>query len=115
MQSNHEPFRAITRGVILVCLILFSPVNAVSQHDNLTSRKCIVGAIVLPPSFMKTADNRWEGFSVELWQTIAQRVGVSYEFREFNSLESMLKALENKEIDVIPSLAVQERFEPVMD
>jgi len=115
MQSNHERFRAITRGGILVCLILIFPVAAVSQNDTLTSHKCIVGAIVAPPAFMKTADNRWEGFSVELWEAVAQRVGVSYEIREFDSLESTVKALENKEIDVIPSLAVQERLEPVMD
>ena len=71
--------------------------------------------MVSPPVFMKTADNQWEGFSVELWQAVAQDMGVSFEFREFGGIESLLDALEKKEIDVIPALVVNDRFESIID
>jgi len=64
---------------------------------------------------MKTADNRWEGFAVELWQAVAQQIGVPFQFQEFSTLEHLINALEKQEIDVIPSLAVRETFESAMD
>ncbi|MEX1329632.1 MAG: transporter substrate-binding domain-containing protein [Desulfobacterales bacterium] len=71
--------------------------------------------IVAPPAYIKTDDNRWVGFSAELWQAVAQQLGVQFEFREFSTLEHMLDALEKREIDVIPSLPPQEIFESTMD
>ena len=115
MLSNHKAFCAINCGMILLWLFLFSPVCAFCQDNTSTSSKLLVGVMVAPPAVMKTADNQWEGFSVELWQAVAQRMGVAFEFREFNTIESLLGALEQKEIDVIPSLAVQDRFEATMD
>jgi polar amino acid transport system substrate-binding protein len=88
---------------------------AFSQDDGSSSRALKVGAIVSPPLFMKKADNQWEGFSADLLQAVAQRMGVPFEFFEFKSLESMLDALEKNEIDAVPSLAVQDRFETTMD
>jgi ABC-type amino acid transport substrate-binding protein len=46
-----------------------------------------VGVITASPLYMKTADGRWEGFSVELWQAVTQHLNVSFEFREFTNLE----------------------------
>ncbi len=40
---------------------------------------------------------------------------VQFEFREFDSLESMLTALKKNEIDVIPTLQVRDHFESVLD
>ena len=71
--------------------------------------------MVVPPLLMKTSEGQWEGFSVELWKAIAQDMGVQFEFREFPNVQLVLNALERGEIDVIPSLVVGERFEPVMD
>ena len=115
MRSKHKAFRKIKCGIILLWLFLFSIGYAFSQDDSSTSGKLLVGAIVSPPVFMKTADNQWEGFGVELWQAVAQRIDVQFEFREFSSLESLLAALENKEIDVIPTMVVQDRFESTFE
>ena len=115
MLSNHKTFLTIAYAVILLCVYLFRPIFAFSQDNNLASRPLLVGVTVLPPACMKTPDNRWEGFSIEIWQAVAQIMGVPFEFREFNNLESLLTALEKQEIDVIPSLAVRDRFETTMD
>jgi polar amino acid transport system substrate-binding protein len=115
MLSNRKALRAVKCGTILFGLIFLSPVHALSKEQGSISPPLLVGVMEAPPVLMKTADNQWEGFSVELWQALAQRMGVAFEFREFNSLESLLGALEQKEIDVIPSLAVEDRFEATMD
>lgn len=101
--------------MIVLWLLLFFPVQVFCQDSNSTSRPLLVGVTVMPPACIKTDDNRWEGFSVEIWQAVAELMDVPFEYREFNSLESLLNALEKKEIDIIPSLAVQDRLEATLD
>jgi ABC-type amino acid transport substrate-binding protein len=96
-------------------VLLFFPESASSQDVRAPSRALQVGLIVAPPAYIKTVNNTWEGFSVELWQAVAQHMGVNFEFREFSRLEDMLDALEKREIDVIPSLSVRESLVTVMD
>jgi polar amino acid transport system substrate-binding protein len=115
MLPNHKAFRAIKCSIILLGLILLSSASAFSQAAGSTSPELLVGVVVDPPAYIKTADNRWEGLSVELWQAVAQRMSVPFKFREFSSFEALFDALVNKEIDVIPAVSVQERFEAVMD
>jgi polar amino acid transport system substrate-binding protein len=115
MQCNHNALQAIACVMIGLWVCLFCPAASFSQNQSATPRVLLVGALVAPPLYMKTADGRWEGFSVELWQAVAQKMGVPFEFREFSTLERLLDALEKREIDVIPSLPVRERFESTMD
>jgi len=112
---NHKAM-LITRWVMLWFSLLFLiPAAAFSQEDSAAQRKLLVGVVVAPPAYIKTADNRWEGFSVELWQAVAKNMSIEFEFREFQGNESLLAALEKKEIDVIPSIAVQDRYESIID
>lgn len=109
--------RPIAKPFALLCLwfALLSPTMALAQNDNATSRMLRVGVINLAPLSMKTADGRWEGYSVELWQDVAARMDVPFELLEFPTLESMQEALKQRTIDVIPSLPVGEELETVMD
>ena len=115
MWSIQKKILTISCGLLWFCLLLFNPATAFPQEDSAATRKLLVGVTVAPPAYMKTADNRWEGFSIEIWQAVAQSMGVDFEFREFSSPEQLLTALENKEIDAIPSVAVSDRFESVID
>jgi polar amino acid transport system substrate-binding protein len=101
--------------IALNLILLLFPARAFSQAESATPRMLQVGVIVAPPAYIKTDDNRWVGFSVELWQAVAQQIVLQYEFREFSTLEHMLDALEKREIDVIPSLPAREIFESTMD
>jgi ABC-type amino acid transport substrate-binding protein len=91
------------------------PATSFSQKESTAHRVLQVGVIAASPLYMKTPDGRWEGFSVELWQAVAQYLNAPFEFREFSSLEGLLDALEKQEIDLFPSLPVEDRFEPIMD
>jgi polar amino acid transport system substrate-binding protein len=102
-------------GGVLLGLLLFSSVSVFSQDEALTSRKLLVGVVVAPPVYMKTANNQWEGLGVGVWQAVAQQMGLAFEFREFSKFETLLDALAKQEIDAIPSIAVQDRFESTFD
>ncbi len=115
MLSNYKKILVASCGMIWFCLILFLPENVFSQDDSAVPRKLIVGTIVAPPLYMKTADGQWEGFSIDIWQGVAQHMGVLFEFREYNGLEPLLAAIQNGEIDVIPSLPAELRYEVTMD
>ena len=115
MQSNHKVIHVVVCGMIWLGVLSFFPESVFSQDESATQRALQVGVIVAPPAYIKTADNRWEGLSVELWQAVAQRMDVPFELREFSSSEALLDALGKKEIDVIPAVSVQDRIEAVMD
>ncbi|HVO84424.1 MAG TPA: transporter substrate-binding domain-containing protein [Syntrophobacteria bacterium] len=74
-----------------------------------------MGTLVAPPLYVKTADNQWQGFGIELWRAVAQDLKVSFEFREYSGLEPLLEAIKNKEIDVIPAVPVEEQYESILD
>jgi ABC-type amino acid transport substrate-binding protein len=113
--KKHHKIRVIHRALLCLCFLLFFPTVSFSQNDNATSHVLRVGVIELAPLYMKTPDGRWEGYSVELWQDVAARLGIPFEFQELGNLEQLLEALEQRRIDVIPSLPVRERLEAVMD
>ena len=89
--------------------------RAYSQNEATMPIKLRVGVMDAPPLFMKTADNHWEGFSAELWQAVAQRMDVTFEFLGFDSMDQLLDAFTRQEIDVIPAMPVRERLISVMD
>jgi len=115
MLSNHKAICIIGCSILWFWLLLLIPATAISQDESAAQRKLLVGVVVAPPVYMKTADNQWVGFGVEVWQALAQDMDLAFEFRQFNTLESMLTALEKREIDAIPAIAVQDRFESTID
>lgn len=115
MPSCVKPIRALACGMLLLCGFLLFPERACSQERHAPQRTLLVGVMAVPPLCMKTAENRWEGFSIELWKAVAEQLGVPFEFREFATIQLLLDALERRQIDAIPSLAVKERFESTME
>jgi ABC-type amino acid transport substrate-binding protein len=115
MHANNKALQEIASGIIILWFCLLYPATSFSQNKSTTPGALQVGVITASPLYMKAVDGRWEGFSVELWQAVAQYLNVAFEFREFSSLENLLGALEKQEIDVFPSLPVGERFESTLD
>lgn len=115
MLSNRKAILVRACGMIGLWLFLFVPVDAFCQADSPVPNKVLVGTTVAPPLYMKTADGQWEGFSIEIWQAVARSMGVPFELREYSSLGALQDALVKGEIDVIPSMPVEERYESTMD
>ena len=87
MLSNFYKILVLSFSMIWFCLLLFVPGNAFSQDDSAAPRKLVVGTVVAPPLYMKTAGSQWEGFSIDIWQAVAQHMGVLFEYREYSGLE----------------------------
>jgi len=115
MKPHPNALRGIASGMMALWVFLLYPATSFSQNADRTPRVLQVGVIAASPLYMKTADGRWEGFGVELWQDVAQQLNAPFEFREFSRLEDLIGALARKEIDVFPSLPVGERFESILD
>jgi len=110
-QASFAIICVMTWFSFLVCL----PENAFSQDDGSISRKVVVGLIEVPPLYMKTADDQWEGLGIDIWKAVAQDIGMLFEFREYKNYGLLLEAIESGEIDAIPSLPAELRYEVAMD
>ena len=114
MSQNHRMVIARVLGIITLWIFVFSPVSASAKDDRAMQDKVVVAVAEVPPFAMKRKDGRWEGLSIELWQRIAQKLGVQFELREY-SPDQLLEAVKKGEVDLIPALAVTEQHELLMD
>jgi ABC-type amino acid transport substrate-binding protein len=114
VSQNHKMVIARVLGILALWMFTFSPVNAIAQDERAMPNRVMVGFGQVPPFAMKTKDGRWEGLGIELWQRIAQKLGVEFELREY-SPDQLVEAVKRGEVDVIPALAATEQHEILMD
>lgn len=75
----------------------------------------VVATRSVPPFAVRDASGRWEGLSVELWEAVADGIGVDFAWRELE-LPETLAALERGEVDVaITALTVTAERERRVD
>ena len=114
VSQNHKMVIVRVLGIVTLLIVTLLSVNALAQEDSGASGKLLVAVVDAPPFYMKTTDGNWEGLSIELWQAVAQELGVEFELREY-SFEQMRDAVTKGEVDVIPAVAVTEQREISMD
>ena len=102
-------------GIVILWVVTLFPVSAHSQDGSGAPDKLLVGTIFAPPVSMKSADGQWEGFGIELWRRVAQKLGVQYELREYQSFGEIVAAVEKRELDLTIVLAVTKQREVIMD
>jgi len=112
--ENHKMVMASVLGIVALWIFVLSPVNAIAQDDKAAPGKVLVGVIEAPPFTMKAKNGNWEGLSIELWQAIAQKLGVEFDLREYTP-EQLMDAVNRGEVDIIPALAATEQHEILMD
>jgi polar amino acid transport system substrate-binding protein len=64
------------------------------------AKKLIVGTREAPPFAMKDAAGEWTGLSIDLWENVAQELGVAYELREMGEPETLIDGVADGSIDV---------------
>jgi ABC-type amino acid transport substrate-binding protein len=84
----NTPFK-----IILLSLFLLTALQASS---NIPLQ---VGTKIAPPFSMKDKEGQWEGISIELWDLIAKRLHLKYQFHE-HTLKSLLDGVADKSLDV---------------
>ncbi|MEO0573619.1 MAG: transporter substrate-binding domain-containing protein, partial [Bacteroidota bacterium] len=81
--------------IILLLLVLGKAPLVFSQNDTLT-----VGIYVNPPFVIQTADNTFEGLSIELWENVATSEQLAFRYELQSDFIGVLKKLEYREIDL---------------
>lgn len=96
------------RTVFILCVMLLSPLVAMAQDLRVVT-------VERPPFSMADGDAH-SGFSMELWQAIAEDRGWSYRIDRLENFGDMLGAIENSTADVaIANISITADREQVMD
>lgn len=83
--------------LVLICVLSIFQ-NVFSQSYNDSSRVLNIGIKEAKPFTIKNADGTWSGISTELWQLIATKTGMRYNFIELGLTESLQK-LDSHQLD----------------
>ncbi len=71
---------------------------------------------VTRPPFSMVENGKDTGFSIDLWQAVAEELGVAYEFQRVDSFKAMLDAVETGAVDgAIANISITASREGVMD
>lgn len=86
------PMRVLCR--LLLLLIAFGASAQLHAADKL-----VIGTREAPPFAMKNSDGEWSGLSIDLWQEVARRLELNYEFKEMGSPETLIAGVANGTLD----------------
>jgi polar amino acid transport system substrate-binding protein len=81
--------------IIVLLLLAGYSTRGCAEGDTL-----IVGIYHNPPFVIKTAENDFEGLSIELWENIAASANLHFRYELYSDFISILKMLEYREIDL---------------
>lgn len=94
----------------LILLVVFSPLSSV------TAEEFSVGTIDRPPFAFHNENNELTGFSVELWELIADRVQIPYKWDEKESFKSLIDdVVEGKNALAIANISMTSDREQLVD
>lgn len=71
-----------------------------NYQADFPDRELIVGTKEAPPFAMKDADGTWTGVSIDLWQQIAQKLGLKFRLVEETSVQSLVEATARGDYDI---------------
>ncbi|MGH1355426.1 MAG: transporter substrate-binding domain-containing protein [Thalassovita sp.] len=92
----------------LVALVTLWPAKSMSQE-------LVVGTVTRPPFSMSLAGTDL-GFSIDLWDALAESTGRAYRIERFDSFGGMLEAVQTSEIDLaIANISITASREELMD
>ena len=82
---------------ILLALLFSAEVLA---QDSIPSPddKLVIGVTETPP-FVSYENGRYSGISITFWEMVQEELDVEYEYKSYPSLEALLSAVENAEVD----------------
>ncbi|MEH1839330.1 MAG: transporter substrate-binding domain-containing protein [Nostoc sp.] len=83
-------------GGILALLLMTSP--GLTQKPQL-QQPLLVATRVIPP-FVITDKGELSGFSIDLWRSIANQIGIEYKFIEYSSVPELLSAIKDKKANL---------------
>ncbi|WKN40513.1 ion channel [Tunicatimonas pelagia] len=81
-------YRMVQCQIMYLLILLSLQLSAQpTPADSTVVENWQVGLYEFPPYMMKNDDGEWKGISVELWQDLADSVGIAYQFQEVSQGE----------------------------
>lgn len=76
-----------------------------------------VGILTSPAPYygFSEASDEPVGFAIDLWRGVAGNAGLNYRFKYFETRAALLKAVENKTVDVVPLMAIDDESKTLFD
>lgn len=78
-----------------------APTELSAAMPGAPQRRLRVATYEDPPFSMKDASGQWSGLVVELWQEVAERMGIAYELVGYDPPDQILDLLNQGELDVL--------------
>ena len=85
--------------VLAVGTLLATTASAQSDATSPPTAKLVVGVAELPPLSRTTPEGFHDGLAVQLWETVAERADLTYDYRSL-ALEEATEALRAGEVDI---------------
>ncbi len=82
-----------------LCGMLMAMAPLVGAPTEEKSETLIIGTREAPPFAMKSPEGGWTGLSVDLWEDVAQQLGLQFEWREMGEPETLIEAVADGSID----------------
>jgi ABC-type amino acid transport substrate-binding protein len=91
------------------------PSKIQAQPETPAEKVLVVGTFEAPPFSFKTRDGRWTGISIELWENIANEMGLKYEYEE-RTVKGLLDGVTDKSlVAVVTALTLTTEREKLFD
>jgi polar amino acid transport system substrate-binding protein len=110
------------RAALLALLLITVPPMASANPSPTvpggvaSERPLQVVTVIRPPFSMQGANGQMTGFSLDLWQAIAQETGLRYEIRTVDSFRAMLDAVRERRADLaVANISITAEREAVLD
>ncbi len=105
----------MVRHFVLLFLFWITAAGATGGAATDEPDRLLVGIKEAPPFVIRLEDGRWSGISIELWDAVAEDLGVNYTLKAFE-LDPLLKAVKAEEVDIaVGALSITERREKFAD
>lgn len=119
---NHfwfrRPYFCAFAAFFLVCGSLFAQVAPDSNFTpipEIPTKQMVVGIKEAAPFAMRNANGEWEGIAVDLWQLVADDLGLNFRLEE-QSLPELLEGVKTNQLDLgIGAITVSAARERMMD
>ncbi len=85
-------------SLFLTSLVFVAALNLPQGEPTSAPRELVVGTKQAAPFSFRDESGEWRGISIELWQRIAQELGLAYRFEE-RSLDQLISDLEVGRLD----------------
>ncbi|UZH53904.1 transporter substrate-binding domain-containing protein [Salinimicrobium tongyeongense] len=101
--------------IFLFLFFCLSLLNTNAQDSLNAGGKLVIGVTEAPPFVIKE-DSDFAGLSIDSWRLVNRQLDADYEFKQYESLEALLQAVEQGQVDLsINPITVTDRRMQKMD